>query len=317
MDHLQKGKRMNKQWFIALIVALFLFFEPANSQSLPIENFYNINPFAINPAAAGLYESFTGYINYRDQWSGLRGAPESIRFGIHGLVSNAMGLGIKGGQTNTGVFKQTSVDLSYSYRIVLDRDKETLAFGFMLGFFQYKINFNNVILANESDPAIFSSNLVNEGQVRTGFGMHYNRMDLNIHLASPSLYSTVNGKFFQDIYGLATYDFYADENIWKIQPALFYRYDEVKKSQAEVSVMAEWENKAWAMAGYRTNKNIVTGIGINIKTIGIGYSYEINRSALSTVASFSHEIVLILNTKMTLSKRGSLYHQPGRRDPWN
>jgi hypothetical protein len=98
---------------------------------------------------------------------------------------------------------------------------------------------------------------------------------------------------------------------------LLYRYDEVRKSQADVSVMAEWENKVWAMAGYRTNKNIVTGIGINIKTIGIGYSNEINRSALSTVASLSHEIVLLFNTKMRLSKRGSLYHQPGRSDPWN
>jgi type IX secretion system PorP/SprF family membrane protein len=228
-----------------------------------------------------------------------------------------MGLGIKGGQTNTGVFKETSLDLSYSYRIVLDNDKQTLSFGLMLGFFQYKINTSNVILSNESDPAIFSSNFVNEGQVRTGFGMHYNRMDLNIHLASPSLYSTLNGKFLQNLYGLATYDFYADENIWKIQPAFFYRFDEVRKSQAEVRLMADWENKVWAMAGYRTSKDIITGVGINIKTIGIGYSYEINRSALSTVASFSHEIVLILNSKMTLSKRGSLYHQPGRRDPWN
>lgn len=317
MKKIQKRVRMNKQCFIAVIIASFLIFEPANSQPLPAENFYSINPFAINPAATGLYESFSGYLDYRDQWSGLRGAPESIRFGFHGLVTNAMGLGIRGGQTNTGVFKQTSVDLSYSYRIALARDRETLAFGLMLGFFQYKVNYDNVILASESDPAIYSSSLVNEGQVRTGFGMHYNRMDLNIHIASPSLYSSVNGKFFQDIYGLATYDFYADENIWKIQPALFYRYDEVRKSQAEISVMAEWENKVWAMAGYRTNKNIITGLGINIKTIGIGYSYEINRSALSTVASFSHEIVLIFNTKMTLSKRGSLYRQPGRNDPWN
>jgi type IX secretion system PorP/SprF family membrane protein len=317
MNNLQKRKRMNKHYFIAVIVVSFLLFKTANSQSLPSENFYIINPFAINPAATGLYESFSGYLDYRDQWSGLKGAPESIRFGIHGLVSSAMGLGIKGAQTNTGVFKHTSVDLSYSYRIVLDKDRESLSFGLMLGFFQYKVNFDNMILASESDPAIYSSNTVNEAQVRTGFGVHYNLMDLDIHLATPSLYSTVNGKFLQDIYGLASYDFYADENIWRIKPALLYRYSEVKKSQAEISLLAEWENKVWAMAGYRTNKNIITGIGINIKTIGIGYSYEINRSALSTVASFSHEIVLLFNTKMTLSKKGSLYRQPGRRDPWN
>lgn len=317
MNYLQKRKRMNKQYIIAVIVASFLFFEPVNSQPLPAENFYSINPFAINPAATGLYESFSGYLDYRDQWSGLRGAPESIRFGIHGLFSSAMGLGIKGGQTNTGVFKQTSVDLSYSYRIVLDKDRESLSFGLSLGFFQYKVNYENMILANESDPAIYSSNMVNEAQVRTGFGVHYNREDLNIHLATPSLYTTVKGKFLQNVYGLATYDFYAGENIWRIRPALFYRYDEVRKSQAEINVLAEWENKVWAMAGYRTNKNIVTGIGINIKSIGIGYSYEINRSELSTVASFSHEIVLMFDSKRSLSKRGSLYSQPGRRDPWN
>ncbi|HEX2967955.1 MAG TPA: PorP/SprF family type IX secretion system membrane protein [Bacteroidales bacterium] len=308
---------MNKLYLLTVIVTSFLVSLQAHAQLPPSENFYNINPYSINPAATGLYESFSGYLDYRDQWSGLKGAPESIRFGLHGIVSSAMGLGIKGAQTNTGVFKQTSVDLNYSYRIILNKDRESLSFGLLLGFFQYKVNFDNMKLANESDPAIYSSNTVNEAQVRTGFGVHYNLMDLNIHFAVPSLYSTVNGKFLQNINSLATYDFYAGENIWRIQPAILYRYDEVRKSQAEISITGEWENKVWAMAGYRTNKNIVTGIGINIKTIGIGYSYEINRSELSTVASFSHEIILTFNTQMKLSKRGSLYRQPGRRDPWN
>lgn len=308
---------MDKLRIIATLTATLMISLSGLSQQVPGENFYQINPFSVNPAAAGINRNISAYMDYRDQWSGLKGAPETIRFGLHGLVTRDMGVGLHVDQNNTGIFKQFSVDLDYSYRVALNSDEQSLSFGLSFGFFQNKINYDNVIIGTEMDPSLYSSNLFDEALVRTGFGVHYNYNDLNIHLASPLLYTTQEKKFLQNLYGLATYDFYLADNVWKVQPSVLYKYSYGSRGQADISVMGEWKGRLWAMAGYRTNRSILTGFGINFSYFDIGYAYEVNRSQLSSISSGSHGIVLYFNSPYSLTKKEPLYRSSTRRNPWN
>ncbi len=74
------------------------------SQQIPANNFYVRSPIIINPAATGNDGNLSAFMNYRDQWSGLKGAPEVVRFGVHGFVTDAMGIGIVVSQQKTGIF---------------------------------------------------------------------------------------------------------------------------------------------------------------------------------------------------------------------
>ncbi|HEC42711.1 MAG TPA: type IX secretion system membrane protein PorP/SprF [Bacteroides sp.] len=307
---------MNKKNLISSLVLLAFFTQAGISQYIPNDNFHQLNPFSFNPAAAGLRGNVTAFLNYRDQWSGLKGAPETVSFGMHGLVTSAMGLGLNIGQTNIGIFKQFSADMSYSYRISIDERSQSLSFGLNFGFSQNKINHDEVQIDDNSDPTLYSSEILDETLVRTGFGMHYNWEDLNIHLSSPILYGSQEKVFPQTLFGFASYDYLLPGDIWKIQPSALYRYTADKTNQFEMNVLAEWHNRVWVSAGYRTNKSILTGFGISLKGLGIGYAYEINRSELSSVSSGSHQLILFFESSYSVTRKTPLYRSSKQRSSW-
>jgi len=301
-----------------ILISSFILFLGVNvsAQQIPHNNFYMQNPFVINPAATGLQGSVAAFADYRDQWAGLKGAPETFHAGVHGLVTEAMGVGLNIKQNKTGIFRQFSVDLDYSYRISL-ASEQSLAFGLQLGFMQNNLNTEEMIADDDTDPALFSSSLINEALVQSGFGIHYNWKTLDVHLSSPLIYGMQEKRFLQTAFANVSYGIMIAEDIWKIQPSLLYRYTEYGISQVDVNVLAEWDKKIWAMGGYRTNKNIMFGAGIFLKTIGIGYVYEINRSILSTVSSGSHEVMINFESPFSVTKKTPLYRDSKRRNAWN
>ena len=303
-----------KNLFLSMVLLAFIT-HAGMAQYIPNNNFAHKNPFSFNPAAAGISGNVTAYLNYRDQWSGLKGAPETLSFGLHGLVTDAMGLGLIVEQNDIGIFKQFSADMDYSYRIRIYKTDQSLSFGLRFGFSQNKINLDDVVIDDNSDPALYSS-ILNETLVRTGFGVHYNWQDLNIHLSSPLFYGTQEKVFIQTLFGYVSYDYHLPGNIWKVQPSVLYRYTSDQTHQFDLNVLAEWHDRIWVSAGYRTNKNILTGFGISMNGLGIGYAYEINRSELSSVTSGSHQLILIFESSYAVTRKAPLYRSSKKRPSW-
>lgn len=295
---IMRTKIVYSLFLLVLIVA-----NQSMAQQVPQTNFYTQNLFSINPAATGIQGNIAGNLNYRDQWSGLKGAPEIATLGVHGMFTSTMGLGINIEQNITGVIKQVNTELNYSYRLPL-AEEQSLAFGLKVGITQNSLNYNIMVAGDDTDPTLYSSSpVINESLVRAGFGMHYNRKNLNVHFATPLLYGQQENKFFQTTYGLISYDIFMSEKIWKIQPSVLYRNTQTSKAQIDANIMAEWDKKVWGLVGYRTNQNIVTGVGFFIKNIGLGYSYEVNRSTLSNASSGSHEIMLYFESNYSVAKK--------------
>ncbi len=305
---------MRNLYYILILTPLLFVGENINAQHDYINNFYGHNPIVINPAATGIQGNVTGFINYRDQWTGVKDAPETVSAGIHGLITDAMGIGILINRQKEGVLSRFSLDLNYSYRIGLGIG-HSLAFGISGGLSQNKISLANVIITEINDPAL-RSNKFSEALFKVGFGIHYNWRNLNLNISSPVLYETQEKRFLKNAFAQLSYDFLLAENIWRVQPSVLYRYSVTNLHQADFTVMAEWDRKAWFQAGYRTNKNILIGAGIVIKGLGIGYMYEVNRSQLSHVSFGSHEIFLFYETSFSVSKKKPLYGKPKRRKSW-
>ncbi len=302
--------------YISLFIIVFLFAENMNAQQVPLNNFYQQNPFVINPAAAGLQGNVSAFLNYRDQWSGLKGAPEITSFGIHGLISNSMGLGLNIEQNNTGIFKEISVDLNYSYRVAISNE-QSVAFGLMFGLSQNKLNYEEMQVSSETDPILFSSNLLDESLIKSGFGIHYNWKSLNLHVSTPLFYGMQEKSYLQTLFSFVSYDFQLKDGIWEIQPSILYRYTVSSKEQLDINLIVKWEQKLWTMTSYRTNKNIIVGFGVFIKNLGIGYTYEINRSELSSVAAGSHELMIRFESPISITKKKAFYKSSKRRASWN
>ena len=61
--------------------------------------------------------------------------------------------------------------------------------------------------------------------------------------------------------------------------------------------------------GYRIRDAVIINIGVNIKGIRFGYSYDISTSALARVTSGSHELSASYNVKMDLSGKSKNKHK--------
>ncbi len=234
--------------------------------------------------------------------------------GIDGLVTSTMGLGILISQEKSGVFNSTSIEINYSYRLQFLTD-HSVAFGISGGLSQNKLDLNDITITDNTDPTL-NSNKVNESLINAGFGIHYNWKDLTIGLSSPLIYGTQENVFLQTGFAFTSYDFYFSNDLWHVQPSVLYRHTKASPSQVDINTLAEWDSKLWGLVGYRTNKNILLGGGIYLKNIGIGYSYEINRSLFSSFATGSHEIILSFESPYSITKKASLYKKTKRRPNW-
>src|SRR2546430_5631376 len=89
-------KNSNK-YFRIIIAAICMmnYFQAAHAQYDPMFTQYMFNEMYINPAYAGSHENIAAAALYRNQWSGLEGAPITQTFSIHAPISKQkIGIGL-------------------------------------------------------------------------------------------------------------------------------------------------------------------------------------------------------------------------------
>ncbi len=307
---------MKYKVYIYIFVFATFILSNLSAQEVSQNNFYQQNPFSINPAAAGIKGNLTAFANYRDQWTGMKGAPETASFSLHGLLTGNMGLGLKIEQFSSGIFNTFSSDLNYSYRMGI-ASEQSLAMGLSFGFSQNKIHSADMKVGDATDPILYGSSNFDEALLRAGFGFHYNFKNLNLFVSTPLLYGVQEKVFFQTVFSFLTYDFFINEKVWFIQPSVLHRFTAGEIHQFDVNAFVEWNQKIWLNTSYRTNNSFLAGVGVMIKNVGIGYSFELNKGELSSIAPTSHEIILFFETPFSINKKEPFYKSSRRYNAWN
>ncbi len=300
---------------ITLLLLIIFSIFTAKSQIIPKYNLYTQNPFLLNPAATGVNGNLRAFVGHKDQWSGVKNAPQNSYASIDGMITNAMGLGVLMQKQKMGIFDFSNISLNYAYRIGFSSD-HALAFGLNVNFIQNKISTDGLYSEELSDPALYSNNF-DETLVSNAAGIQYRYKDLSVELSSPLLYNYQDGEAFQTSFLFVGYDFYFNDNIYRLQPSSLVRYTKASPVQADFNILFDWNRTVWGQVSYRTNNEVMFAAGIFIKYIGIGYAYEMNMDPLSNISSGSHEIMVHFNTPFTVSKKKPLYSGAKRRSSWN
>ena len=89
---------------------------------------YMYNMAVLNPAYAGSKETISTGILYRDQWSGVSGAPVTKTFFGHSPMGNNVGLGLSVISDEIGPVQETNSYVDFSYTVKLG-GQHNLAFG--------------------------------------------------------------------------------------------------------------------------------------------------------------------------------------------
>ena len=156
---------------IVLILAITTYTQVFAQQD-PQYTMYMFNQLALNPAYAGSRECLSSTLHYRNQWTGIEGAPKTLSFGIHspiGAERAALGLQVINDKIGANTF--TNVAGSYAYRIPVTKHSK-LSLGLQAVLQNYGTDVSKLNPKNSGD-AIINNNITNVLLPNFGAGAYY------------------------------------------------------------------------------------------------------------------------------------------------
>ena len=103
---------------------------------------YMFNGVYINPAYAGYKEELNLHTFYRNQWTGIKGAPKTASVAVDAIANEGnVGLALQVASDKIGAMGSLSAYASYAYRLRVGYNESSrLAFGVGLGVIQNSID---------------------------------------------------------------------------------------------------------------------------------------------------------------------------------
>lgn len=297
------------QLAVVCLCTPLLYAQQASQYSL-----FLLNPYAYNPAYAGMENTLVATGVYRQQWSSLNGAPETQHLNIHlPLYMISSGVGFKAENDNIGAHRTTQAVLTYAFQRELGRNS-MLSFGVSGGFMQYALDGGKLRTPEGSyEPAgVFLHNdpLLPEGKLTTGTpvfeaGIYFQWNDLALGMATQPIFAPVLEAGNSGGFGLEpvrhylaslSYQFEFGRNL-AIKPAVLLKTD-IIETQTEISTIIRWRENIFAGASFRGMSAsardafvILGGLRLNDRTT-LAYSFDIPLSALEVANRGSHELLL-------------------------
>lgn len=277
---------------------------------------FTFNPFnhtTVNPGHAGLRDAICVTGIMRQQWIGLkdednyRVSPETYVVSgdtpiklLHGGVSAVIM------QDKIGYFKDVYVKLGYAYNKTLSSGE--LGIGFNVGFINKSIDFSK-LKPVEQDPILQGAE---ESSMFTdlGFGVFY--------LQPGGLYAGLSASqllegsrplgtaeaykydLTRHYYATVGYELSSVRNpAYVFTPSVFVKYDG-STTQIDINTLIEYNRRFWGGLSYRFQETAAVMIGVNIKDLSIGYSYDIPLTTIGGAGS--HEVMVRYCFQLELEK---------------
>src|SRR3989304_4568238 len=168
---------------LAVIICPYLLF----SQSLPVSSGYIINKYTLSPACAGLHNNFKATMAYRQNWTGLRGAPENTMIYLDGAIFDNTGYGLMLVTEKYGIFKDQNIGGTYAYHLLLNKN-QYLSFGLTAEYYRNEIDFGNIKIYDVSDFIINQHQYAAASSFNACIGMSYVNREFNPGLTINNLF---------------------------------------------------------------------------------------------------------------------------------
>lgn len=283
------------------------------AQQAPQYSLYMLNPYAYNPAYAGLENTLVGTGVYRQQWSNLLGAPVTQHINAHlPLYVISSGVGLRVENDAIGAHRTTQAVLSYNYQLELGRNV-LLSAGLSAGYLQYALDGTKLRAPDGvyAEPSFnHNDQFLPEGKVQAGTpvveaGLYLQTKNLQLGAAVLPAFApvlTINDADALKIepvrhyFFTAAYTLQVGDNLG-VKPSAAVKTD-FAETQMEISTLLQWNENIFAGASFRGFGNadrdaavVIAGLRLNEKTT-LAYSFDIPLSPLSSANRGSHELLL-------------------------
>ncbi len=277
---------MKRQIYIAIVVVFtFLQFE-GSSQSIPMYSQYMYNMTNINPAYAGNRGVPSLAFIWREQWSGLSGAPSTKSLTYDMPTNNKKyGFGVQlFDDRYVSVIRRTGVSMYYNLKIPVS-EHGVLSFGLKGGFYNDLKMLTNVDLGQISAyDAAYSTNF-NKIIPLAGAGIYYNDDHFYAGFSAPDVitFSKVqNYRSDSSLYQVnevhyffATgYSFDVNDDV-SIKPSLLVKMVSGAPIEADLNTNVWLKNTIGIGGSYRTGESILAMAQVQVTPqFRIGYAYD-------------------------------------------
>ena len=269
----------------------------------------------VNPGSYGLYDGVTVTGIFREQWLGFKDdqgnkvAPETFLLTADAPIKFLRGgIGVGIAQDKEAFTKNMLVKLGYAYHLNIGNAK--LGIGLNANFNNKTIDVEKLNPVDESDPVLMGL---------SADGVMISDMSVGVFLQKPRYYiafastqiletkkspATPDGvAFYQNrrhYYFTTGYDLTLPAfQGYVFTPSVFLKSDG-NILQADINLMAKYNNKIWGGLTYRINDAVALMVGMAYKDIEVGYSYDIPTSKVA--ATGSHEIMVRYRFKLEKEK---------------
>ena len=274
------------------------------AQQLPQFTSYQLSPFLYNPAFAGVDGTTQLNAVIRNQWSGVREAPQTDVISGYGLLRNEkMGLGATAFKDVAGADSRRGITLSYAYHLRVKNDM-SLSLGLSAGFLQYRLDHTIINPYDDGDP-VFNSPILSSVVPTATFGAYLYADNFYASVALPQLLSstfTLKDEYNDNSLiegGLTNHIFVGSGYIkdindaYTIEPSLLFMLSSPAPASVELMTKLTYKDLLWTALSYRFNDAVCMYIGIDIdKRFYVAYAHDFVASELSTVTSGTNEFKL-------------------------
>lgn len=288
---------MKRLKYILLLVLI-----PAglHGQQFPFMEGYNMNPFSMSPAFAGIHNPSTVFVDYRSDWTGVNGGPVTYQLSYNEKIAKKVGVGGRFIYDKTDIFKQTMLLGTYSYGVKV-LNEHLLNFGLSVGFFR-----NSIDLAKYyNNPDFIQDNVLI-------YGLQKSKIKFATDISALYRFRQIEGGilFSNVMFGSAKYNSsdiaykpmknflihlsydYEINRTWSVKPYALLRGGQHYPTQLELAPEVRYQKKIWGTAVFRTGGIWGMGLGGEIYNgVLMNYSYNLSTNvALNTFGS--HQISL-------------------------
>jgi type IX secretion system PorP/SprF family membrane protein len=252
-----------KLTMIALCLSIF-----AKAQQPISYNLYPQNSFLLNPAVMVEDNCFNAFINRQSKWSDVNGLTANT-FGAHGRIAKNSYLGGMIVGDKRALVNYFIGDLMYAHKIQFKQDN-FLSLALTVGLANNSLNDEMANLQTKNDPAF---QVFNSTRFDAGFGAAYYLKQWKLGASIPHFFDQF-GDFSNQYNASLGYNFKTKNHVWDFNPSIMARNYRSVGLLYDVNALATWNEKVTGQLGYRTDKSIIAGIGLNWKMLKIAYAYQ-------------------------------------------
>ena len=281
--------------------ALLLFSSMLFAQQESLFTTYRYHMNVVNPAYAGVDGETVLMSTIRQQWTGIKDAPQTQAVSFGTSVGNHLGLGVSMVYDKTFIEKQTQLGIDFSYKIQVGALTD-LYLGIKAGGNFYNVNTSGLeTYSPQSDPALVT---INQFNPNVGVGALLKNDRFFVSLSVPRMLNTERAKNKDGYTSVATdrahiylssgYDYdlnTATELVLK--PSFMMRYVNGSPLSVDINLMLQIEKFLEIGGSYRVDNAYAAIAGLTISDhLTLGYAYETSIGKVMASARQSNEFFL-------------------------